>query len=231
MSRVIITVFTFVLFPFQSLFITWKHTDPDAYEIRVAFFYSVTPLLGPKYSTCKLSNKKKMNDNTGIKCHWLILYSCEGYVWSICNIKRVIHMWCSPSAVTSANARQESTIKQLTVCTLTPACIISLVLSIHLVRYWKGEFVWRSRAVLFRYHFFCSPDFNVWFSSDNVRRNRMLVTQGVKGLRASNSTEGGYNYYWTNNWNGFSCAKVHKRSIRRKHNSNQIKILRSTWLR
>ena len=51
---------------------------------------------------------------------------------------------------------------------------ISILLSVHLLRYWQGEFVKQSRVPLVADHFLYSHDINVRFSGDIVRNNIAL---------------------------------------------------------
>ena len=51
------------------------------------------------------------------------------------------------------------------------SCIFSIQLSRHFLRLWQGEFVQQSRSSLVGDHFHYSPDLNVWFRDDVVRRN------------------------------------------------------------
>ena len=59
----------------------------------------------------------------------------------------------------------------LTLYTLTSVFIFSTLVSVHLLRCWKGEFVWQAGVSLVHDQFLYSHDINVWFSGDIVRRN------------------------------------------------------------
>ena len=52
--------------------------------------------------------------------------------------------------------------------------IFSILLSVHLLWCWQGEFVKQSRVPLVADHFLYSHDINVWFSGDIVRNNIAL---------------------------------------------------------
>ena len=58
-------------------------------------------------------------------------------------------------------------------------CIFSILLFIHFLRYWQGEFVYQSKASSVGDHFLYSNDLYVWFRGDILRRNLMLVTLRV----------------------------------------------------
>ena len=55
--------------------------------------------------------------------------------------------------------------------TPTSVCIFSILLFMHFLRCWQGEFVWQSRASLVGDHFLYSHDLNVCFRGDIVRRS------------------------------------------------------------
>ena len=55
--------------------------------------------------------------------------------------------------------------------TLTSGCTFSIMFSIHFQRYWQGEFIKQSRASFVGDNFLYSPDLEVWFRGDMVRRN------------------------------------------------------------
>ena len=59
----------------------------------------------------------------------------------------------------------------LTLYTLIPACIFSILFLIYFLRCWQGEFVKQSRAPFIVDHFSYSCDLNEWFWGDIVRRN------------------------------------------------------------
>ena len=61
--------------------------------------------------------------------------------------------------------------KNLTLYTLRSVWILSILLFIHFLGCWQGEFVYQSKASFVADHFFYSHDFNVWFRDDIVRRN------------------------------------------------------------
>ena len=69
----------------------------------------------------------------------------------------------------------------LTLHTLTLVCIFSLLICLHFLRCWQGEFVQQSRASSVDDLSLHSRDLNVWFRGDIVRRNWILVT--VRGQR------------------------------------------------
>ena len=69
----------------------------------------------------------------------------------------------------------------LTLHTLTLVCILSLLICLHFLRCWQGEFVQQSRASSVDDLSLHSRDLNVWFRGDIVRRNWILVT--VRGQR------------------------------------------------
>ena len=68
---------------------------------------------------------------------------------------------------------------------LKSVCILfllfSILLFIHFLKCWQGEFVYQSNASFVSDHFLYSHDLNVWFRDDIVRTNYMLVT--LRGLR------------------------------------------------
>ena len=69
----------------------------------------------------------------------------------------------------------------LTLHTLTLVCILSLLVCLHFLRCWQGEFVQQSRASSVDDLSLHSRDLNAWFRGDIVRRNWILVT--VRGQR------------------------------------------------
>ena len=69
----------------------------------------------------------------------------------------------------------------LTLHTLTLVCLFSLLICLHFLRCWQGEFVQQSRASSVDDLSLHSRDLNVWFRGDIVRRNWILVT--VRGQR------------------------------------------------
>lgn len=72
---------------------------------------------------------------------------------------------------------------RLNLYSLTLVCIFSQLFSIPFLRCWQGEFVQQSRVSLVADHRLYSCNLDVWFRSDVVRRNKMLVTLKVKGLK------------------------------------------------
>ena len=69
----------------------------------------------------------------------------------------------------------------LTLHTLTLVCLFSLLICLHFLRCWQGEFVQQSRASSVDDLSLHSRDLNVWFRGNIVRRNWILVT--VRGQR------------------------------------------------
>ena len=62
---------------------------------------------------------------------------------------------------------------------LTSVCIFSILFSIHFLRCWRREFVYRSREYLVGDNFLHSHDVTVWYRGDIVRRNKMLYVNCV----------------------------------------------------
>ena len=72
-------------------------------------------------------------------------------------------------------------VKELTLYTLTSVCILSVLVSIHFLRCWQGEFVYQSREYLVCDHFFYSHNLTMWCKVYTAGRNYILVT--LKDLR------------------------------------------------
>ena len=60
--------------------------------------------------------------------------------------------------------------------TLAAVCILSVLLSLHFLQYWQGEYTKQSKASKAGDHFLYSHDPNGWFNNHTVRRNKTLVT-------------------------------------------------------
>ena len=65
---------------------------------------------------------------------------------------------------------------QLTLYTLTSVCTLSILFSKHFLGCRQGEFVSQSRASEVGVQFLYTPDLNVCFRGDMVRRNLISVT-------------------------------------------------------
>ena len=61
-----------------------------------------------------------------------------------------------------------TTCSRLTLYTLTSVCLFSILFSIHINKYWRGEFVLKSGTFVGD-HFLYSSDLNVWFKDDIFR--------------------------------------------------------------
>ena len=61
-----------------------------------------------------------------------------------------------------------TTCSRLTLYTLTSVCLFSILFSIHINKYWRGEFVLKSGTFVGD-HFLYSRDLNVWFKDDIFR--------------------------------------------------------------
>ena len=94
-----------------------------------------------------------------------------------------IFCWFSNCGSWSENfCRLKGGVKILTIYTLISVCIFSILFSIHFLRCWQGEFVYRSKASFVDNHFLYSCDLNILFRGDIVRRIKMLVTVWGKGV-------------------------------------------------
>ena len=60
--------------------------------------------------------------------------------------------------------------------TLAAVCIFSVLLSLHFLWYWQGEYTKQSKASEAGDHFLYSHDPYGWFNNHTVRRNKTLVT-------------------------------------------------------
>ena len=106
----------------------------------------------------------------------------------------------------------------LTLYTLTSVCIFSILLTIHSLWYWKGEFVQQSWNSSVDGHFLYSYNLNVWFRVDTVRRNEMLVTYMGKRV---NWCEGKkflsvFKLLSCFTWSHLSCYALTKQTITNK---------------
>ena len=102
---------------------------------------------------------------------------------------------------------------RLTLYSLTPECIFSILFSIHLLRCWQGALVYQSRVFQAGDHFLYSRDLTVWFRGDSVRRIKMLITS--RG--------------WRVNINGYEGNQA-LRFRRRKNNNWKQKGQENTFL-
>ena len=83
-----------------------------------------------------------------------------------------IFCWFSNCGSWSENfCRLKGGVKILTIYTLTSVCTFSILFSMHFLRCWQGEFVYRSKASFVGGHFRYSHDLNVWFRGNTVGRN------------------------------------------------------------
>ena len=83
-----------------------------------------------------------------------------------------IFCWFSNCGSWSENfCRLKGEEKILTIYTLTSVCIFSILFSMHFLRCWQGEFVYRSKASFVDNHFLYLCDLNVLFRGDIVRMN------------------------------------------------------------
>ena len=92
-------------------------------------------------------------------------------VWSMCHLLSQV-LW---------------TANTLTLYTLTSVGIFSILFSKHFLRCQPGEFVQQSRASLVGDQLLYSPNLNVWFRGDMVRRNSMPVT--LRGQRVKMTSD------------------------------------------
>ena len=91
-------------------------------------------------------------------------------------------LWAAPNSFASSKEREEKkTLPKPCSYTLTSVCILSILVSIHFLRCWQGEFVYQSREYLVCDHFFYSHNLTMWCKVYTAGRNYILVT--LKDLR------------------------------------------------
>ena len=110
----------------------------------------------------------------------------------------------------------------LTLYTLTSVRIFSIMFSLHLLRCWRGEFVYQSRASLVSDNFLYSRDLNVQLRGDFVRRNKMLVTPRDQRLKLDVFLS---QKFLACKWDWSNCKRIISHSLHFQH------TLFSCWAR
>ena len=90
----------------------------------------------------------------------------------------------------------------LTLHTLTLVCLFSLLICLHFLRCWQGEFVQQSRASSVDDLSLHSRDLNVWFRGDIVRRNWILVTVRDQRVKFYTNKATAEDQIWRTNQHG-----------------------------